>query len=527
MSGRRHNRQTTDEDESSSGRRNRQRTNSDELTPHPHQSTRGSGTGTERRVTTAATGRQGQSNDGSTPANFADLNQQDPPSIPNRNRRWSLEPALNPPDLGRGDLPSDNNGGVASALLNAAAGEEGAPPPPLLPPQQQQQQQQQQEEGGEEEEVDPSIVIDTYNAGQPLNFDLSSTIVDIDDDVDGSYAFAIKLENVRRTQLYTNGALLLAINDKPLHEICASMGGINMNQDRHTKQRVIECLLSGGVRPLTLKIKKNSTTAPTNQVPDGQLPFGQPVRVKLSRDTTTNQRTTRSQAHRRKLGVVRRRLSNGTYEIQYQEKEYLPNETKNIEDLEVSWDNYLPTDLGEVPPPIQRDDKWYGKNVKRDKDPAEKHDPRWNNCRVRSLIDDGFNIAEALKHHAPNGEVAAATYTNLVLNEGSKEGQFGNATFEDTQAEVYGHTYHHLQKSYENGPDDVGGKCTCKGCTARFRYFANNSITTITNKHSPSCMMKHFLQMPEFTREQKERVVIEYVRRVETIVDTDGKLVSQ
>ena len=231
---------------SSSSSSRRQRTNLEDDEGTPQQLTRGSPTG---RVTTATTGRQGQSNDGSTPANFADLDQQDPPSIPNRNRRWSLEPVLNPPADGRGDVPSENNGEGASilaadVLLNAAP---PPPPPPPPPPQQQlgallnaaggQEGAQQQQQQQQQEEVDQSIVVDTYTVGQPLKFDLSSTVVDIND-VDGS--FAIKLENVRRTQLYANGAILLAINDKPLHEICASMGGISMNQDRHTRRRIIE-----------------------------------------------------------------------------------------------------------------------------------------------------------------------------------------------------------------------------------------------------------------------------------------------
>ena len=119
----------------SGGTSGHQRTNlesNDEGTPHQ----RGSPTG---RITTATTGRQGQPNDGSTPANFADLDQQDPPSIPNRNRRWSLEP-LNPPaDHGREDI------GGANALLafanNEEAAEEDPIQPPILPPPQPQPRQ--------------------------------------------------------------------------------------------------------------------------------------------------------------------------------------------------------------------------------------------------------------------------------------------------------------------------------------------------------------------------------------------------
>ena len=207
---------------SSSSRRHR-RTNSEELTPNPQQLPPTRGSAEARRVTTATTsGIQGQSNNGRTPADLADgvLNQH-VPSLP---RRRSLQPELNP--------PADH--GINIELVDNAA----APPPPPPPPQLQQQQPPQ------EEEVDPSIVYENYNAGQFLKFSLSSTIVDIDDDDDDG-SWAIKLENVRST-LYTDGALLLAINNKPLHEVCASMGGISMNQDRHAKRNAIMFLLMNG-----------------------------------------------------------------------------------------------------------------------------------------------------------------------------------------------------------------------------------------------------------------------------------------
>lgn len=98
--------------------------------------------GSVGRVTTASTGRQGQSNDGSTPANFADLDQQDPPSLPIR--RWSLEPT-NPPDHGRGDVPSEQqqqqqpHDGAVDALF-ALYGQQ--PPQEEDPPPQQPQRQQ-------------------------------------------------------------------------------------------------------------------------------------------------------------------------------------------------------------------------------------------------------------------------------------------------------------------------------------------------------------------------------------------------
>ena len=264
-----------------------------------------------------------------------------------------------------------------------------------------------------------------------------------------------------------------------------------------------------------------STTAPDCDT-TSRLLFGTPVTIPYGPNT---------RHQRRRLGVVRRRLPNNRYEIQYQQEEYdLPIGIKHKDDLEVGWNHYLPNNLGEVPRQLFNDDR--RKKMKRKTPPDVIHDPDWSNCRTWSHIDDNndekrFDIAKALRHHAPNGEVVADLYTNSVLNEGSREAHIANSTFDLKQAIVHGHRYTRLQKGYEHARRDYGGICSCKGCKARFRYQGDDHITTLEGKHSSYCMMKQFLNNEDFTREQKEPVVLEFVRRVETIVDTTGKLVSQ
>ena len=170
------------------------------------------------------------------------------------------------------------------------------------------------------------------------------------------------------------------------------------------------------------------------------------------------------------------------------------------------------------------------RKVKRKTSIDDSHDAKWDNCRSRSLIDDGIDIAKVMKHHAldgVDGETAATTYsyTNSVLNEGVREGHIDDSTFDGKQATLYGHTYKGLQKGYEHAQRDYGGYCTCKGCTARFRYSYDNQSTTIEGKHSPNCMMRQIIRSGN-SQEFKDVVVLDYVLRVETIVDTVGKLVS-